>query len=356
LAAPAPAATTAASPRLTRFVVAQVLQALQQTAAAGAFSPYFAAACATRPVQIVLTGRAYSEDSDAARRPVDEMHHRFLLLLTALLVLAAPAGASSFGLAGYGSDPPPEPKLCTAPLAGTRGVMRTGTNYPDTLCGTRGADRLVAVGGGDSAWGYPGADDFRARNGLPDEIYGGPGVDKGTFDPCDRVMDVEHATRSGTCHERPRRFGAAAVLPYVAPVVECYYAANGDRTLNVLVEPEMRAIDATARIDFQTVAWSVGLLRLTDGGPQFVGQGSWFWDRVYDEQVEASPGNYWRSFKTGQRTFVTYTVRDPGTYVLGVYLHWYATDSSPARDEVAIARAHYGPAENADQSACTFAT
>ena len=36
--------------------------------------------------------------------------------------------------------------------------------------------------------------------GLPDEIYGGPGVDKGLFDPCDQVLNVERASRSGTCH------------------------------------------------------------------------------------------------------------------------------------------------------------
>ena len=41
---PAPAATIPAMPKLIRFVVAQVRQALQQTAAAGVFSPYFAAA------------------------------------------------------------------------------------------------------------------------------------------------------------------------------------------------------------------------------------------------------------------------------------------------------------------------
>jgi hypothetical protein len=36
------------------FVVTQVRQALQQTVAIGAFSPYFPAACATRPVHIVF--------------------------------------------------------------------------------------------------------------------------------------------------------------------------------------------------------------------------------------------------------------------------------------------------------------
>ncbi len=282
--------------------------------------------------------------------------NRCLLVATALLLLAAPAGASTSSLGAYGPNPPPEPKLCTAPLAGTRGLKIRGTNYPDTLCGTRGDDRLIAVGGGDNAWGYTGADDFRARNSLPDEVYGGPGVDKGSFDPCDEVMDVEHPHRAGTCHVLPRRFGAAGVLPYAPPVVECYYDSNGDRTLDILVEPQVRAIDATVRVDFQTVAWSVGLFRITDDGPEFMGQGSWFWDRVYDKQVEEFPGNYWRSFTTGKRTFVGYTVGDPGTYVLGVYLHWYATKSSAARNEVAIARAHYGPDENANQTACTFET
>jgi hypothetical protein len=38
-----------------RFVVRQVRQALQQTAAVGAFSPYFPTACAALPVQICFT-------------------------------------------------------------------------------------------------------------------------------------------------------------------------------------------------------------------------------------------------------------------------------------------------------------
>ena len=281
---------------------------------------------------------------------------RYFLVLAALLVLAAPSGASAISLAPHSYGPPPEPKMCTAPLAGKRGVMIRGTNLQDTLCGTRGNDRLIAVGGGDHAWGYTGADDFRARNGMPDEVYGGPGVDKGRFDSCDQVMDVEHASRQGTCQERTRRLGAADVLPFTPPVVECYYGRSGERTLDILVEPQMRAVDATSRVDFQTVAWSVGVLRLNGSDTELIGQGSWYWDRVYDEQVKAFPGNYWRSFETDKRTFVTYTVSQPGTYVLGVYLHWYATRSSPARDEVAIARAHYGPTENQDQTACTFGT
>jgi len=37
------------------FVVAQVRQALQQTAAIGACSPYFPAACTSRPCHTVFT-------------------------------------------------------------------------------------------------------------------------------------------------------------------------------------------------------------------------------------------------------------------------------------------------------------
>jgi hypothetical protein len=42
------------------FVVVQVRHALQQTAAIGAWSPYFAATCTARPCQIVLTTGSYS--------------------------------------------------------------------------------------------------------------------------------------------------------------------------------------------------------------------------------------------------------------------------------------------------------
>jgi len=47
---PAPAIPVIATPRM--LVVTQVRQALQQTVAMGAFSPYFPAAWAKRPVQI----------------------------------------------------------------------------------------------------------------------------------------------------------------------------------------------------------------------------------------------------------------------------------------------------------------
>jgi hypothetical protein len=54
---PTPAAVTPATATATRFVVTQVRQALQHTAAVGAFSPYFPASCAALPAQICFTLR-----------------------------------------------------------------------------------------------------------------------------------------------------------------------------------------------------------------------------------------------------------------------------------------------------------
>jgi hypothetical protein len=50
-----PAPAIPARARLIKFVWTHVRQALQQAVAIGACSPYFAAACATRPVQMVFT-------------------------------------------------------------------------------------------------------------------------------------------------------------------------------------------------------------------------------------------------------------------------------------------------------------
>jgi hypothetical protein len=52
---PVPTAAIPAIVTAIRFVWTQVRQALQQTAAVGACSPYFAAAWAARPAQIVFT-------------------------------------------------------------------------------------------------------------------------------------------------------------------------------------------------------------------------------------------------------------------------------------------------------------
>jgi hypothetical protein len=149
-------------------------------------------------------------------------------------------------------------------------------------------------------------------------------------------------------------FQATEELPYFAPVVECWTEADGSRVLAYLWEPEVRALDVTRNVDFQTVAWQGVLLKQVAGEWQVYFEGTWFWDRTYDMQVEAFTGNFWRSFSTGQRTYVHYTLDEPGVYALGVRLHWYKTASAPERETVADARAHYGPNEQAGHGACEF--
>jgi Ca2+-binding RTX toxin-like protein len=83
-----------------------------------------------------------------------------------------------------------------APKAG-KGVVRLGTDGPDTLVGTNGRDILCGFDGADILTGGPkpdvhvggrGADQIRADDGTPgDLVIGGTGRDRCRFDPGDRV-------------------------------------------------------------------------------------------------------------------------------------------------------------------------
>jgi hypothetical protein len=55
---PPPTAAAAVVKTATRFAVTQERQALQQTVAIGAFSPYFATTCPIRPLAICFMSKA----------------------------------------------------------------------------------------------------------------------------------------------------------------------------------------------------------------------------------------------------------------------------------------------------------
>ena len=279
-----------------------------------------------------------------------------LFLLGSVLLVAAPAGAVGVQWAATSDAPPPERKLCSSTGPGKRGDRLRGTERTEQLCGSRGPDSITAVGGGDYVDGKHGNDDIGARNGQPDEVYGGPDLDRGRFDPCDRVWNVEKRAVAGRCPDvhAGRRFVTASPAPYSRPVIECVTTSDGKRWIDVLFEPQMRALDVTPLVDFQTVAWSAVILEFVNGKWEVLKKGSWFWDRTYDEQVERFPGNFWRSFRDDERTFVSYEVYSPGVYTVGVLMHWYKTRDAPAHDEVDLARAHYGPAANSTNDACSF--
>ncbi|MGH3103170.1 MAG: hypothetical protein ACRDN6_03635 [Gaiellaceae bacterium] len=282
--------------------------------------------------------------------------------LVALSALAIAAGILGVGgpTASTRSAVPPEPKLCRAPVP-ANGVTKEGTiEYRDALCGSRGRDKFRTRGGGDAVWGYQGDDVIKARDGMADEIWGGPGRDTAEVDPCDEVHGVEQVAMGPPCPDvdpqGQRYFQAEDVLPYGQPVVECWTAEDGSRRMGYLFEPQMRALDATANVDFQTVAWQTVVLKQNADRWEWYGEGNWYWDRTYDLQVRPFPGNFWRSFTAGRRTFVTYIVDGPGVYAVGVNYHWYKTAKAPERETVDVARAHYGPNEAEGHDACEFPT
>ena len=108
------------------------------------------------------------------------------------------------------------PGACANRLGGTRGADRIfGTPVGDRIAGRRGADRLFGLAGRDCVLGQRGADRInggkgkdvlrggggpdrvRARDGLRDRIRCGPGLDRVSADPKDRVAP--------SCERRARR-------------------------------------------------------------------------------------------------------------------------------------------------------
>jgi dipeptidyl aminopeptidase/acylaminoacyl peptidase len=105
------------------------------------------------------------------------------------------------------SEPDWQP-LCTQ--YGTNGDdVLTGTQGDDVICGLRGNDRLrglgghdvllggdgddILVGGAGADWlfGAFGDDRIYARDGEPDVVNGGPGVNRGWLDTVDAVSEIE---------------------------------------------------------------------------------------------------------------------------------------------------------------------
>ena len=78
-------------------------------------------------------------------------------------------------------------------LGGAGNDLLDGGSGADVLFGEAGNDWLTGTVGGDRFSGGAGADYLHARDGLPDVLYGGPGVDRAHIDRLfDRLIGVEH--------------------------------------------------------------------------------------------------------------------------------------------------------------------
>jgi hypothetical protein len=247
-------------------------------------------------------------------------------------------------------------------VIGKRSVNNTFDGGGGAICGSQYPDKITVTGrkGSSSIWTFGGVDYVNAKNKKPDEIWNGPGRDSGAYDSCDVVHDIDAGqVAPGKCPGVKASSGlrslAAIDYPGYLPVMDCRLASDGRRLIRFDEEPAMRAVDATSRVDWQTVAWS-GLMYKWDGTKWvFVVQTLWRYDRTYDEQVDAFPGNYWRLFTTNERSFVSFYPSGPGQYRIAIHYRWYKEGRVPNHDLLVWAGQHLGRYEDyPGQEWCNF--
>jgi hypothetical protein len=213
----------------------------------------------------------------------------------------------------------------------------------EPLCGSSKADRLTA-----STWGnhhiqaFQGDDLIRARNGDPDEIRGDTGYDTAYVDANDSVVGIEVCKPAAACRaarrnasvgmRAPRGVGADAFrYPAYISRTECRLLDDGTRQMWFISEPILRAVDASPRVDWQTVAWSPVLYKFENGQWVKVEEEIWLWDRTNDTAPPTRlHQNWWRRFdKDKARTMVSFELSASGIYQVRLRLYWYKTARVP---------------------------
>jgi hypothetical protein len=238
----------------------------------------------------------------------------------------------------------------------------------DSLCGGRGDDKIYSTHV-NPIWGYQGNDMIYAAQSpaRANDIDGGPGSDRAYVDTQDlaNLRNVEQCKLNGKGSWRSCKSLAAAYAVHVSAVrraltypvwqnyLQCRLSpTSSSREILFLLEPVMRAVDATPQPDWQTVAFKASLYKWTGTGPAtangtswtWVQDEPWLWDRVADERaqpVALNFGNFWRSFTTRERVAAWFTASGPGQYRVGITYHWYATPTVPEHEESQWAGPHY---------------
>ena len=91
-------------------------------------------------------------------------------------------------------------------LFANRGVdVHNGGNGDDRLWALARRDRLAPDGTGDTLNGGPGNDTFRTRDGQPDKVDCGPGIDVVFADFKDIIVDATAANAKGSCERVVRK-------------------------------------------------------------------------------------------------------------------------------------------------------
>jgi hypothetical protein len=277
-----------------------------------------------------------------------------------LCTVAVGTGAAIAGVGSVFASRPPygDPGGGCDPASERQQKEANAANQP--LCGSRYADKLKASQwGGHHMNGYQGNDVFRARNKEGDEISGGPGRDTAYIDKNDEVVGVE-VCKPIKCPKPSASFAALTGRPLgktraseTTPSVfrariECRLSrSDGTRQMVFLLEPQIRAANATSRIDWQTVAWQPALYKLEGTEWVFRAANIWLFDRTSDARPLGDPhySNWWRRF-TGkkQRAFVWFEPSSPGTYQIRLKYWWFQTKRVPAggfEDDAESVDPHY---------------
>ena len=260
-------------------------------------------------------------------------------LLASFAVVLLMGGGAQLGSAAPGDEkpplggtPPPSSstiKPCGTFVTGKAAVVKTSAQAKATICGSPNADKITATGGGAYIETFGGVDVVNAKNGKPDEIWNGSGLDSGSFDSCDRVYDLDKGTKAtaacpGVTSRSTKRQGARVRYPVRLPAVQCQADGAHGRRFRFSALPIVRAFDATPQVDWQNVTWSALLVERVGTSWQLRAQTEWLWDRTYDEQVKTFPGNTWRTFlKNTRREFSEIRRDEPGTYRVALHFKWY---------------------------------
>jgi hypothetical protein len=198
----------------------------------------------------------------------------------------------------------------------------------------------------------------RARNGAPNEIYGGPGEDVANLDSCDRPHNIQvprWATKPcPTVTDSRRLSGVAPAYPYTPPRLACERDAAGRPLIRFVAYPVVRAVDMTARVDWQSVAWSALLYRQVEGRWRLASQTLWFWDRTYDKQVTLRQPNAWRAVKGRTPPPAALVPDTDAPFRVAVRYHWYPTAGAGAHDESAWVRLYKGAFAGPGRRWCDF--
>jgi Tol biopolymer transport system component len=128
----------------------------------------------------------------------------------------------------------------------------SGGQGEDVVRGGPGNDHIVGGPGSDLLAGGPGDDVIDARDGEPDMVDGGSGVDTALVDRSDRVVDVEHRLRPEPRNlARGRPVTASMSLADAPPEM----AVDGDRVLwwSALYAPQWIEIDLGRPRSFRTL-------------------------------------------------------------------------------------------------------